>query len=1015
MKHTKFIRVLSFLLVLLMMLEILPITGQAASIAYYQTSKADVPIWSAASSKSTKVRTVSQKGTVLKVVDKKLNASMNVWYKLSDGNWVYSGNVTEHSHSYDSGICTAKGCGYEHPYEIKSMSGTVVVTNKDGAKIWNRPYSGRSTNVRKAAYGSTLSVTGKTKNLAGNTWYQLSDGNWVFSGNVAQQFTVKYNANGGKGEFSKQTFLSGKSVTITSEKPTRDGYIFKGWATSKSATKEEYKGGASYSTKKSVTLYAVWQKCAHAEYSAGYCKACGKEYKLDITEYSSARTFVVINDEGALVRSRPYSGQSKEMRSEAYKKELKITAKTKNSYGNTWYRLSDGNWVYSEDIAQQFTVKYNANGGEGAPSRQKFLSGKALNLSFKLPVREGYAFKGWTTSKSASEVEYKPGAPYSNKKSITLYAVWEKCTHKKYDEGYCIGCGMEYKLKISTYSGAQTFIVTNKEGTPLRSRPYAPKEDKDKKAAYKSVLTVMGEAENAAGNTWYLLADGNWVYSGNVTRQYKVTYDANGGKGAPSAQTFLSGEEVKLATKAPARDKYTFQGWSTSPDAKTVDYVPGAAYSKKADLKLYAVWSKCTHTFQYGICKDCKYEWAYETVNVADAVYAVTNSNGSSSYARPYAKASEKQTTYKKGNVVLVTHKATNENGAVWYKLKNGKWMKESDLKKQTTFNTIGAVTASYYTTLAKGDYSAKKITGKWYYLFTYDGKKVYIPVSAFTGESDNTKQLSSVSETLTKAVNKHATTTKTFLFHKKTVEEGYEPYASKPSYDVHIWDLYKLKATAGSDTADALYTDCTYNGAVHFVYTTKVQVGVGMVAKWVKPSKASEYEDALYRVKLGKGEVYPQFTVSVTKSPAEYNSELKAYEFTGYFQNYKMEGKGYAKKSLDLKDYVEMFTSSVSVTDAALALVKPDAAILKSLYKLGTAAWSFSTKSSAFTSSSSYSSKKISLTLYDEKTDTVYRVYKANIKSPICLQTSGDYLQTTYTLYKWSDGQTFDIDLKIK
>ena len=97
------------------------------------------------------------------------------------------------------------------------------------------------------------------------------------------------------------------------------------------------------------------------------------------------------------------------------------------------------------------------------------------------------------------------------------------------------------------------------------------------------------------------------------------------------------------------------------------------------------------------------------------------------------------------------------------------------------------------------------------------------------------------------------------------------------------------------------------------------------------------------------------------------------------------------------------------------IALVKPDVAIVKTLYKLGTTAWSFSTKADAFSKSASYSSKKIGLTLYDEKTDTVYRVYKADIKSPICLQTSGDYLQTTYTLYKWSDGQTFDIDLKIK
>ena len=81
----------------------------AASISYYQTSKADVPIWSAASSSSTKRRTEAVSGTVLKVVGSTINSAGNKWYKLSDGNWVYSGNVKAHTHAYNSGgICTGR-------------------------------------------------------------------------------------------------------------------------------------------------------------------------------------------------------------------------------------------------------------------------------------------------------------------------------------------------------------------------------------------------------------------------------------------------------------------------------------------------------------------------------------------------------------------------------------------------------------------------------------------------------------------------------------------------------------------------------------------------------------------------------------------------------------------------------------------------------------------------------------------------------------------------------------------
>ena len=89
MKQSKITRVFSFLLSLLLVCEMLPVAGFAASVSYYQTNKADVPIWSEASSKSTKIRTIFAKGTVLKVTGSTTNSSGNLWYKLSDGYWIF--------------------------------------------------------------------------------------------------------------------------------------------------------------------------------------------------------------------------------------------------------------------------------------------------------------------------------------------------------------------------------------------------------------------------------------------------------------------------------------------------------------------------------------------------------------------------------------------------------------------------------------------------------------------------------------------------------------------------------------------------------------------------------------------------------------------------------------------------------------------------------------------------------------------------------------------------------------
>ena len=75
------------------------------------------------------------------------------------------------------------------------------------------------------------------------------------------------------------------------------------------------------------------------------------------------------------------------------------------------------------------------------------------------------------------------------------------------------------------------------------------------------------------------------VFSG-----YSISYNANGGVGAPAEQTKRAGETIALSNDAPTRTGYTFLGWATSANATAAQYQPGASYSTDADLTLYAVW-----------------------------------------------------------------------------------------------------------------------------------------------------------------------------------------------------------------------------------------------------------------------------------------------------------------------------------------------------------------------------------------------------------------------------------------
>ena len=79
---------------------------------------------------------------------------------------------------------------------------------------------------------------------------------------------------------------------------------------------------------------------------------------------------------------------------------------------------------------------------------------------------------------------------------------------------------------------------------------------------------------------------------------YTISYNANGGSGAPSSQTKWAGDTIYLSQACPSRVGHTFKGWSTSND-NTVDYYAGSAYSANASVTLYAVWQIHTYTISY--------------------------------------------------------------------------------------------------------------------------------------------------------------------------------------------------------------------------------------------------------------------------------------------------------------------------------------------------------------------------------------------------------------------------------
>ena len=108
--------------------------------------------------------------------------------------------------------------------------------------------------------------------------------------------------------------------------------------------------------------------------------------------------------------------------------------------------------------------------------------------------------------------------------------------------------------------------------------------------AYGSSCTATGRAyyySDTYGQTYASTASASYTVPKPT---YAVTYDANGGTGAPGGQTKTYGTNLTLSSMEPTRTDYDFVGWGTTATATTAAYQPGDTYTGNAALKLYAVW-----------------------------------------------------------------------------------------------------------------------------------------------------------------------------------------------------------------------------------------------------------------------------------------------------------------------------------------------------------------------------------------------------------------------------------------
>lgn len=255
----------------------------------------------------------------------------------------------------------------------------------------------------------------------------------------------------------------------------------------------------------------------------------------------------------------------------------------KDNYSNAVFHRSDGynqTIAYDRDIyfnkdksgtlsatynpPATYTLSYNGNNATGGSttSQTGSTSYTVKQCGF---YKTGYTFKYWQT---ASGTKYYPGNTISLSGNTTLYAYWERTTYT-----------ITYNANGGT--GAPS-AQTKTYGTDLTLSSTKPT-----RSGYDFVNWFDGTDYYDPGGT-YTANSPATLYAQWRIKTYTVSYNANGGTGAPSAQTKTHDVDLTLSSTVPIRSGYDFVNWFDGTDY----YSPGGTYTANSPASLYAQWIK---------------------------------------------------------------------------------------------------------------------------------------------------------------------------------------------------------------------------------------------------------------------------------------------------------------------------------------------------------------------------------------------------------------------------------------
>lgn len=352
------------------------------------------------------------------------------------------------------------------------------------------------------------------------------------------KFTVTLNANGGSVTPASVSIQQGKAIG-TLPTPTRTGYNFLGWYTSKTGGS---KISSSQVVKRDMTVYAQWE-----------------------INYYTITFDPVGGSVSQPVNSVPHGSQIGRLprpTRTGYAFDGWYTAKTDGTLITASYTVTKNITLYAQWTKIIHKITLDPNGGKVSKTTVSIQEGKSYG-TLPTPTRTGYTFEGWYTASSGGT---KITAASTVTKPITLYARWS--VTKFIITFDAAGGSVSPSSNAVLYGKTIGFLPT-----PTR----------------KGYIFDGWFTYQIGGNeitTSYIPTSDMTVHAHWTMIKCTITFDPTGGELKNTVVDIPKGTNIGTLP-APTRTGYAFNGWYTG---KTAGNKIGPSTLINSDTTLFAHW-----------------------------------------------------------------------------------------------------------------------------------------------------------------------------------------------------------------------------------------------------------------------------------------------------------------------------------------------------------------------------------------------------------------------------------------